>query len=56
MMFKLNEFSAIFKEISSAKARRVYEIIRLHYTSLKDKQEYKDYRSLHSSNNPLSTI
>ena len=37
-------------------ARRVYEIVRLHYTSLKDKQEYKDYRSFHSTNNPLATI
>jgi histone acetyltransferase 1 len=31
-------------KICRKQARRVYEIIRLHYTSLSDLQQYKDYR------------
>jgi len=31
-------------KICKKQARRVYEIIRLHYTSLSDNQQYKDYR------------
>jgi len=31
-------------KICRKQARRVYEIVRLHYTSLADKQQYKEYR------------
>jgi len=38
--------SAAAKELKICKkqARRVYEIVRLHYTSLADKEQYKEYR------------
>jgi len=41
---KMAQAAATELKICKKQARRVYEIIRLHYTSLKDKQEYKDYR------------
>jgi len=41
---KMAEAAAKELKICKKQARRVYEIVRLHYTSLKDTQQYKDYR------------
>merc|ERR1712192_14957 len=41
---KMAESAAKELKICKKQARRVYEIVRLHYTSLKDTKQYKEYR------------
>jgi histone acetyltransferase 1 len=41
---KMAEAAAKELKICKKQARRVYEIVRLHHTSLADQQQYKDYR------------